>query len=154
MRHLVRPMNNITFRRATTDDAELISEMEKLNFSDPWDLPAIKNVLANPAVYFTIAEIDSIPVAYGGMTIVVDECDIINIAVMENMRRMGIGRLMVRQMLDICKSLGVADIFLEHRESNIPAATLYESFGFAVYGTRKKYYSSPTEDAVLRKISL
>ncbi len=125
-----------------------------MNFSDPWDTSAIKNVLANPAVYFTIAEIDGIPVAYGGMTVVVDECDIINIAVMENMRRMGIGKLLVQKMLDICAELGVREIFLEHRESNIPAANLYESFGFSVYGTRKKYYSSPVEDAVLRKISL
>ena len=151
---LVSPMNNITFRRATIDDAELLAEMEKLNFSDPWDVAAIKNVLANPAVYFTIAEIDNIPVAYGGMTVVIDECDIINIAVMENMRRMGIGKLMVQRMLDICREIGVTEIFLEHRESNIPAASLYESFGFTVYGTRRKYYSSPTEDAVLRKISL
>jgi len=151
---LVSQMNNITFRRATIDDAELISEMEKLNFSDPWDISAIKNVLDNPAVYFTVAELDGIPVAYGGMTVVVDECDIINIAVMEHMRRMGIGRMLVQRMLDICKDLGVTEIFLEHRESNIPAAVLYESFGFSVYGVRRKYYSSPPEDAILRKISL
>ena len=154
MRHSVTAMNELTFRRATVEDAELLARMETENFSDPWDVAAFENILRNPAVYFTIIEHCGTPVAYGGMTVVVDECDIINIAVDKSMRRQGIGRILVTQMLDICKELGVVEVFLEHRESNTPAAALYEGFGFVPYGVRKRYYTSPTEDAVLRKLTI
>ncbi len=147
-------MNELTFRRATVSDAPLLAELEKENFSDPWDSTAFENVLANPAVYFIIIENGNDPIAYGGMTVVADECDIINIAVRENMRRRGIGRILVEKMIGICQSLGVRAIFLEHRESNVPAAALYESFGFVPYNIRRRYYTSPVEDAVLRKLTL
>ena len=57
-------------------------------------------------------------------------------------------------MINICRSNGVEDIFLEVRESNVSARALYVKLGFAEIGKRKKYYSNPTEDAILMKLSL
>lgn len=147
-------MNNITIRRAVAEDADILTEMEQKCFTDPWDRRTFAGLLSNPTTIFTIAEIDGNPVAYGGMTVIIDECEILNIAVSPEMRRMGIGNIMVRHMLDICRSCNVATVFLEHRESNHAAATLYESFGFMPYAIRRKYYSSPVEDAVLRNLKL
>lgn len=150
----VTVMSDIAIKTATVEDADILAEIEHECFTDPWETPYFQGLLANPAVYFAIAEKDGVPVAFGGMTVVVDECDIINVAVSTAVRRLGIGRAMVGHLLDICKSRGVTSVFLEHRSSNIAAASLYESFGFAEYGTRKKYYSSPVEDAILRKLTL
>lgn len=147
-------MNELTLRRATVDDAPILAEMEKECFTDPWECEYFRGLLANPAVYFIIAEDRGTPVAFGGMTVVIDECDIINVAVAKDMRRQGIGRFMVEQMLDICRNCGVTSVFLEHRASNTAAAALYESFGFQKYDIRRRYYSSPVEDAILRKLTL
>lgn len=154
MRLLVQTMADLVFRRAGVDDATLLARLESENFSDPWDSSAFERVLVNPAVHFIIAEKDGVPVAFGGMTVVVDECDIINLAVSKDLRRQGIGRILVGRMLEICKDLGVVTVFLEHRESNAGAAALYENFGFVPYGTRKNYYTLPVEDAVLRRLTL
>jgi len=147
-------MSEITLRPATVDDAALLAEMEKQCFSDPWDVYAFENILRNPAALFIIAEEDGLAVGYSGMTVVMDECDIINIAVIESHRRRGIGRKMVSSVLDVCKKHSVANVYLEHRESNTPAAALYESFGFVPYGRRKKYYKAPVEDAILRVLEI
>lgn len=147
-------MSDIVFRRAKVDDAALLARMEMENFSDPWSEETLARVLVNPATYFIIATLDGLPVAYGGMNIVFEDCDIINLAVSENMRRCGIGRALVSQMLDICRSVGAENVFLEHRESNTPAAILYEKFGFEKYAVRKNYYTSPVENAILRVLHL
>lgn len=147
-------MNELSVRRASVEDAGLIEEMERACFSDPWSLAAIENYLRNPAVYYVIAENDGEAVGYGGMTVVADECDIVSVAVTESARRGGVGIRLASEMLDICRTLGVATVFLEHRESNAAAAALYDRLGFVPYGVRRKYYTSPTEDAVLRSLSL
>lgn len=147
-------MNELSVRRASAEDARLIEEMERACFSDPWSLSAIENYLSNPAVYYVIAENGGEAVGYGGMTVVADECEIVSVAVMENVRREGIGFLLASVMLDICRSLGVATVFLEHRRSNVAAVALYDRLGFVPYGIRRKYYTAPTEDAVLRSLSL
>ena len=143
-----------TLRRAVPSDAPLLAEMEMRCFSDPWSEDSLERVLANPAVYYLIAESGGTPVGYAGMTVVADECEIINIAVTESVRRCGIGYDMVQAVLDICRSSGVTSVFLEHRESNTAAAALYEKFGFTPYSVRRKYYRSPTEDAILRRLDL
>lgn len=147
-------MSEPLIRAASVADAPVLAQMEESCFSCPRDLSSFTSILANPAALFLIAEIDGRPVGYSGMTVVIDECDIINIAVTEPYRRRGIGRALVEAVLDMCKKRGVEKVFLEHRRSNDPAARLYESFGFAVYGERRRYYTAPVEDAVLRVLEL
>ena len=147
-------MSEITVRRATAEDVDALLQMENECFTDPWDRRTFEGLISNPAVYFIIAENSGVPIAFGGMTVIIDECEILNVAVRPEMRQKGIGRLMVNEILDVCRNLDVVTVFLEHRESNVAAASLYESMGFVPYGIRKRYYSSPTEDAILRNLNL
>ncbi|MCD7873034.1 MAG: hypothetical protein LUG21_07050 [Clostridiales bacterium] len=57
-------------------------------------------------------------------------------------------------MLEESLKYAEGEVFLDVRESNIPAIKLYESLGFYDTGVRKNYYSSPTENAVLMKKEL
>jgi ribosomal-protein-alanine N-acetyltransferase len=52
--------------------------------------------------------------------------------------------------IDFCKRKNVCTIFLEVNTINSKAISLYEKFGFARYGIRKKYYGE--NDAVLMKL--
>jgi ribosomal-protein-alanine N-acetyltransferase len=45
-------------------------------------------------------------------------------------------------------------VFLEVRESNAAARTLYENAGFEQTGRRRSYYTSPLEDAILYRRTL
>jgi ribosomal-protein-alanine N-acetyltransferase len=52
-------------------------------------------------------------------------------------------------LFQFAKQNGLSFISLEVRESNSPAISLYEKFGFLVEGKRKNFYSVPTEDALI-----
>ena len=77
-----------------------------------------------------------------------DEAEILNIAVHSEFRRKGIASALLRAALDEFLSSAVARVFLELRESNLPARELYQRHGFVPSGRRKGYYRHPTEDAL------
>ncbi len=77
-----------------------------------------------------------------------DEAEILNIAVLSDFRRKGIASALLRAALDDFLSSAVARVFLELRESNLPARELYQRHGFVPSGRRKGYYRHPTEDAL------
>lgn len=76
-----------------------------------------------------------------------DEAHIINLVVLPEFRRQGTARLLLDDLL----STSVRDVFLEVRETNTAAISLYLSAGFELTGIRKEYYSNPNEDAILMK---
>lgn len=82
---------------------------------------------------------------------IADEIHLYDVAVDPKFRRQGIAQALIEELtLQPCTA-----ILLEVRESNQAALQLYQKCGFAVDGSRKNYYSSPVENAVLmsRKIS-
>ena len=82
------------------------------------------------------------------------EWEVENIAVALDHQRQGIGGKLVGELLRRAREQRVANIFLEVRESNLAARSLYAKCGFQDGGRRRKYYSSPEEDAVLLSCTL
>jgi ribosomal-protein-alanine N-acetyltransferase len=80
-----------------------------------------------------------------------DEWEIENIAVTGTARRHGLGSRLVGELLDLARSRGGKSVFLEVRESNRAARSLYEKWGFLEVGRRKTYYQNPPEDALVLK---
>ena len=80
---------------------------------------------------------------------VAGEWEVENVAVLPSVRRRGAGRLLLGEVIRRAAAQEVSAIFLEVRESNVPARKLYEGLGFRVAGRRINYYQHPPEDAVL-----
>ena len=80
-----------------------------------------------------------------------DEWEIENIAVTGAARRRGLGSRLVSELLNLICSQGGKTVFLEVRESNRAARSLYEKWGFLEVGRRKMYYQTPAEDALVLK---
>jgi ribosomal-protein-alanine N-acetyltransferase len=80
-----------------------------------------------------------------------DEWEIENIAVTGAARRCGLGSRLVGELLDLVRSRGGKSVFLEVRESNRAARSLYEKWAFIEVGRRKMYYQNPAEDALVLK---
>lgn len=80
-----------------------------------------------------------------------DEWEIENIAVTGTARHRGLGSRLVGELLDLVRSRGGKSVFLEVRESNRAARSLYEKWAFIEVGRRKTYYQNPAEDALVLK---
>ena len=82
------------------------------------------------------------------------EAELWNIAVAPAHRRRGIGRALLQEALQKLSVAGTRRIFLEVRESNLPALELYYSLGFNRLARRKDYYYNPKEDALVFVLKL
>lgn len=87
-------------------------------------------------------------VGYVMTWLVADELHILNVATDPRFRRRGVGRALIREIVQFARSSEVRLVLLEVRRSNHAAIQLYRSFGFNVLGLRKGYYASDGEDAL------
>jgi len=143
---------NYRYLGMTPDTAAEVALLEQRCFSDPWSETSLLEELNNETAFWIVAqdaETDRV-VGYGGIHVLFDEGEIMNIAVDPTCRRQGIGEALVTALLDHAKETQA--VFLEVRVSNAPAIRLYEKLGFETIAVRKGYYSHPTEDAgIMRK---
>jgi ribosomal-protein-alanine N-acetyltransferase len=84
---------------------------------------------------------------------VASDIEILNFAVRGDSRRQGAGALLLQTALDWGRGIRAEKAFLEVRESNSTALRFYERHGFRITGRRSRYYSSPSEDALLLETS-
>ncbi len=82
------------------------------------------------------------------------EWELENIVVAAGSRRRGFGRRLLEDLIKQARTKDVTSIFLEVRQSNQSARAFYNKIGFVEFGSRKGYYPSPSEDAVLYRLSL
>lgn len=139
--------NDVEITLAAFDNISDIAAIEKLSFSTPWSENAIEESM-NESTSFYIAILNDIVVGYIGISKVAGEGYVTNIAVLPQYRRLGIGKKILEYVIDNSKD-ELEFISLEVRVSNNAAISLYESFGFERVGLRKRFYTNPTEDAII-----
>lgn len=133
-------------------DASLLHEaaaIEQECFNTPWSEKDLAAALTNPAFTCLSALDGEKPVGYVMMYSAADEGEIANLAVTKEMRRQGIGEMLMEHAIAMAKDNGVVTMYLEVRSSNIGAKSLYEKLGFSPIGIRRNYYRMPKEDAVV-----
>lgn len=118
-------------------------------FSHPWSKQSLEEELNNETSLFLVAKEENEVIGYIGMSIVIDEGYIFNVAVRESYRNKGVATALINELVTYGKKNNFSFITLEVRESNLPAISLYSKFGFIKAGERKDYYSNPKENAIL-----
>ena len=126
-----------------------VAQLEKLCFSDPWSERSISSELQNPLSLWLVAQEDGRVLGYVGSQTVLDESDMMNVAVDPAFRRRGIARSLIEALIAALAEGGSRCLKLEVRVSNESARNLYESMGFQKLGLRKNYYQNPREDALI-----
>ncbi len=132
-------------KKLTNEYVSAVAEIEKSCFSNPWDEKAIMAELDNQCSEIYIAVENGIAAGYANIYTVLDEMDIVRVAVLPEFRRKGVATDILNTVL--AEKQGT--VYLDVRESNYPAISLYKSLGFVDTGVRKNYYTNPTENAVL-----
>ena len=134
------------------EDIPQLAGMEKLCFSAPWSEAAFLYELNNPLSVWLVAIDDDLILGYVGSQTVMDESDMMNLAVLPQCRRQGIGEKLVASLIEHLMNRGSVSLTLEVRISNSNAIALYQKMGFSQVGRRPNYYRNPKEDAfILRK---
>lgn len=129
-----------------------VAELEKLCFSAPWSESAVRSELTNPLSLWLVALENEHVIGYIGSQTVLDEADMMNVAVSPDSRQKGVGQELVTSLVERLKANAVRCLTLEVRASNEPAKSLYQKLGFQQVGRRPNYYRNPREDAlILRK---
>ena len=130
-----------------------VAELEKLCFQDPWSEKSVSSELTNKLALWLVALEEDTVVGYIGSQTVLNESDMMNVAVHPDHRRKGIGETLVCALAAELSKMGSVCLTLEVRVSNEPAKQMYEKLGFLQIGRRPNYYRNPKEDAlILRKM--
>ena len=136
-------------RRAHPDDATAIAEMEVNIFGDPWGKKDIFSyICSDTGMCFSALDGGEV-IGYIIGRKIPPEGEIYRIAVRPDRRQRGVGYRLLSYALKTERGSGVETVFLEVRESNIPARALYKAYGFNEISIRKNYYQNPTENAVI-----
>lgn len=134
------------------DHVAAVAELEKTCFSMPWSENAVRGELTNPLSLWLVALQDDCVVGYIGSQTVLQEADMMNLAVDPANRKMGIGEKLVKALIAQLQKEQTHCITLEVRASNTAACRLYEKLGFQQVGRRPGYYQNPKEDALILRM--
>lgn len=139
----------LKIREMEMDDLEKVAELEEELFQTPWTLNGLFSFFLRDDVKFLVALEDQKLAGYCGIVTVLDEGDIVKVAVAKKQQRQGIGQALVQELIRCVQEQGICTIHLEVRQSNEPAIALYKKLGFLEDGIRKDYYENPVENALL-----
>ncbi|MBQ2385508.1 MAG: ribosomal protein S18-alanine N-acetyltransferase [Clostridia bacterium] len=143
----------ITIEKMSREHLSEVASIEEMSFSLPWSLESLELMLTEQASALVALE-DGRVLGYVGMMCVLDEGQIINVAVHPDARRRGVGRSLMEAAQTYAKERGIVFLSLEVRESNIAARSLYSSLGWEEQGIRKGFYSHPVENACVMTKSI
>ena len=147
----------------TLDDVDAVLDIEHEVQAYPWTRGNFIDALDHGYMCRVDADGGEIR-GYAVLMPVLDEAELLNIGVAAGLQRKGLGRAMLREMLDAarewsrqakppkdgCSQKNIRRVFLEVRASNTAALALYRSSGFCQIGVRRGYYQSTSgsEDAI------
>lgn len=124
-----------------------LAQIERMCFSHPWNEAQLAEELGQGI--FLVCVDNARVLGYIGCQTVLDEGAVTNVAVHPDARRRGVGKMLLRALLEHARAKQIHTIFLEVRPSNTAARQLYQNFGFYQVGIRPHFYQNPTEDALL-----
>lgn len=131
------------------EDIVPVARLEEKYFSRPWSEKSLTEAFSDEKYRLYTVYLGERLAGYCGLLVTAPEAEVVFICTDEEFRRRGVARLLLTTALECAKEEGITDVFLEVREGNMPARTLYRGFGFQETGLRKNYYDEPKENAVL-----
>jgi ribosomal-protein-alanine N-acetyltransferase len=137
-------------REMTEADMDAVFAVEQAVQAYPWTRGNFGDALAN-GYLCCVDEAEGEIRGYAILMPAVDEAELLNIGVAAAQQRKGLGRAMLREMLELARGRNMERVFLEVRPSNTAAIALYRSAGFAGIGVRRDYYrnANGSEDALV-----
>ena len=140
----------LKLRPMSERDLKQVIRVEHAAYEFPWTEGVFRDCL-RAGYHCRTVEVDGRIVGHGVMSVVADECHLLNICIHPDVQNHGFGRRLVAHLLGLARRRGAQMALLEVRRSHAVAYHLYTSMGFNEIGVRKGYYPARLgrEDALL-----
>jgi ribosomal-protein-alanine N-acetyltransferase len=136
----------VTIRAFDDSDVDAAVALEAGDRLKPWSAGVFRDELAAENRVYLVADSDAL-VGFGGVMIVGEEAHVTNLLVASELRRQGIGSLLLMALIVASIERGARHLTLEVRSRNHAARSMYATFGLAPVGLRKGYYGD--DDALV-----
>lgn len=141
---------HIHVRPADLLDLVSIQTIEQISYS-PYSLSQLSAELHQKNSLVLVAVSGQTVIGWCAGRLIPPEAELLKIAVHPDYRRQGVAAILLDYLEKKLAGNTVTDVYLEVRSMNEAAVKFYLKFGFFQVGLRKKYYSSPQDDALIYK---
>jgi ribosomal-protein-alanine N-acetyltransferase len=145
---------DVLLRPMTAADLDVLLPFEEAMFgTEAWSRDTYLDELADATLrYYLVAEaMDGEVLGDAGLLTISETAQIVTVGVRPDVRRRGVGRMLVRALIEEARRRGADEVLLEVRVDNEPARTLYATEGFTELGRRRGYYDRGRVDAVVMR---
>jgi ribosomal-protein-alanine N-acetyltransferase len=129
------------------DDLAAVTDLETKAYSQPWSSRVFTDELEQAGRTYLVIEDELEVLGYAGLMVVGDEAHVTTVVVHPERREDKLGTRLMLALVEAARQADARSLTLEVRASNIAAQRLYQRFGMAPVGVRKKYYKD--EDAMI-----
>jgi ribosomal-protein-alanine N-acetyltransferase len=152
-------MDRLRISEMTEVDLRDVLTIERCSFPLPWSEGMFKAELSLDFSHNFAAKLnhegnEEVLVGYICFWVIEGEAHLLNIAVKSDYRRMGLGKHLMRFLIDFCRTEKVERLTLDVRPSNSSAIEMYRKMGFRKEGLRPRYYADNGEDALIMGLKL
>ena len=134
---------------ASARDSRALAALHAASFHRGWSDGEFEQLMFERNVVAHRATVGRNLVGFILSRIVIEEAEILSVAVAASRRGRGLARRLLDLHLRRLAGLGTRTVFLEVDEGNEPARRLYRRAGFREVGRREGYYSSGKGSAAL-----
>jgi len=122
-------------------DLETVYQAENLIYPFPWTLGNFEDSLESGyGAWICCDRENNKLVGYAVMMPALDEAQLLNISILPERQRQGLGGALLEYLFAEALERGAIRMLLEVRRSNQQAQTFYQQHGFSVIGCRRDYY--------------
>lgn len=125
------------------DHALTLYNIHLQTFDMPWTVDAFDVLLNDPACSGWLSLDQNGVTGFLLIRTIIDQSEIMSLAVLPRFRRQGIAQNLVKTYLDHLNENNIHESFLEVDVNNEAAISLYSGLGFKKIGLRPDYYDHP-----------
>jgi [ribosomal protein S18]-alanine N-acetyltransferase len=149
---------SVRWRPLAAHDLPVVAALEQRIHAAPWSERNFRDALSAGYSARVGVRGERI-VAYGVLMLAPGEAQLLNLSVVPEARRQGLGRALLRQFIESARQLHAEQLFLEVRVGNAGAIALYEAEAFVCVARRVAYYppdrrTGVREDALVMRRDL
>ncbi len=154
-----RPLaDEVAWRPMAAGDLAYVAALEAQIHASPWTIGNFRDAIA-AGYWASVGEREGRILAYGVLMLTPGEAQILNLSVVPDARRAGLGRALLHRFTAVAVERGAGQMFLEVRAGNAAAIGLYAAAGFLPVARRAGYYpggaiDAPREDALVMRAAL